>query len=66
MSLGDRYDHTQAVPASLAGLTTPEGVRDKARRYAATQAADLDDCRLLLDMLGLGPTEREIADRRTS
>jgi hypothetical protein len=47
-------------------LSTPEGVRARARRAVERQALDTDDCRLLLDALGLGPTPEEIADRRAA
>jgi hypothetical protein len=61
VSLGDRFDHTQAIPGVLAALSTPEGVRDRARLSVASRATDADDCRDLLDAFGLGFTAEEVA-----
>lgn len=41
-------------------------VRHQARLFVAARASDVEDRRLLLDALGLGPTPEEIADRRVA
>lgn len=61
MSLGDRFDHTQAVPAVLSALSTPEGVRRCARVSTAGRSLGVEDCRVLLDMLGLDFSDEEVA-----
>jgi hypothetical protein len=66
MTLSDRFDHTQINSGPLAGLSTPEGVRARARRSVVLRATGPEDARLLLDALGLGPTPEEIADRRAA
>lgn len=55
MSLGDRFNHTQAVPAVLGSVITPAEVRVRARRRVEARALNDEDCRVLLDMLGLTP-----------
>jgi hypothetical protein len=66
VSLGDRFGHTQAVPAVLHTMSSPEGVRDAARRFVASRATGVDDCRELLAMLGLAPSAREVAAFQTT
>ncbi len=41
--------------ASVGGHSNSPDVRAKASLYIATRARDADDCRLLLDVLGLLP-----------
>lgn len=58
-TVGKFVDKTSLRPASIVH-PQPHEV-ERARRFVASQASGVDDCRELLAMLGLGPTAEEIA-----
>lgn len=59
---GGRFDKTRITPPSTTKVSDVE-VR-RARLFVASVATDVGDCADLLGMLGIGPTEEEIAEQR--
>lgn len=46
--------------------TDQPAIRRRAQLFVAAHATDVDDCRVLLDMLGLTPTAVEVANRHAT
>jgi hypothetical protein len=60
---GGLGDKTELAP--IARVDAARGhVLQRARLHVARNATDAADCRWLLDMLGIGPTDAELTERR--